>query len=47
MKEEIYDDLFEEKEEKTNWQAILFKYVIRWPWFIASVILVWYAPGSI
>ena len=39
MKEEIYDDLFEEKEEKTNWQAILFKYVIRWPWFIASVIL--------
>ena len=39
MKEGIYDDLFEEKEEKTNWQAILFKYVIRWPWFIASVIL--------
>jgi len=39
VKEEIYDDLFEEKEEKTNWQAILFKYVIRWPWFIASVIL--------
>ena len=35
MKEEIYDDLFEEKEEKTNWQATLFKYVIRWPWFIA------------
>ena len=39
MKEEIYDDLFEEKEEKTNWQATLFKYVIRWPWFIASVFL--------
>lgn len=38
MKEETYDDLFEEKEEKTNWQAILFKYIIRWPWFIASVI---------
>lgn len=38
MKEEIYDDLFEEKEEKTNWQAMLFKYIIRWPWFIASVI---------
>lgn len=30
MKEEIYDDLFEEKEEKTNWQAMLFKYIIRW-----------------
>ena len=39
MKEEIYDDLFEEKEEKTNWQATLFKYVIRWPWFIASIVL--------
>lgn len=38
MKEEIYDDLFEEKEENTNWQAIFFKYIIRWPWFIASVI---------
>lgn len=38
MKEEIYDDQFEEKEDKTNWQAILFKYIIRWPWFIASVI---------
>jgi len=38
VKEETYDDLFEEKEEKTNWQAMLFKYIIRWPWFIASVI---------
>ena len=38
MKEEIYDDLFEEKEENTNWQAIFFKYIIRWPWFITSVI---------
>lgn len=38
MKEETYDDLFEEKEEKTNWQAMLFKYIIRWPWFIISVI---------
>lgn len=38
MKEEIYDEQFEEKEEKTNWQAMLFKYIIRWPWFIASVI---------
>ena len=39
MKEETYDDLFEEKEGNTNWQAMLFKYVIRWPWFIASVVL--------
>lgn len=39
MKEDIYDDQFEEKEEKTDWQTILFKYIIRWPWFIASVII--------
>lgn len=39
MKEDIYDDLSEEKEEKTDFQAILFKYVIRWPWFVASVIV--------
>ena len=39
MKEDIYDDLFEEKEEKTDYQAVLFKYIIRWPWFVASVIV--------
>ena len=39
MKEDIYDDLFEEKEEKTDYQAVLFKYIIRWPWFVTSVIV--------
>lgn len=39
MKEELYDDTFEEKEEQTDIKAILFKYIIRWPWFIASIII--------
>ena len=38
MKEDIYDDLFEEKEEKTDFH-VLFKYIIRWHWFAASVII--------
>lgn len=39
MKEDIYDDLFEEKEEKTDYHALFFRYLIRWPWFVASVII--------
>lgn len=39
MKEDIYDDLFEEKEEKTDYHALFFRYLIRWPWFVASVIV--------
>lgn len=39
MKQELYDDFQEEKEEKTDYRAILFKYIIRWPWFVASIIL--------
>ena len=36
MKEDLYDDLYvEEKEEKTDFKAILFKYAIHWPWFVA------------
>lgn len=31
MKEDLYDDLYlEEKEEKTDFKAILFKYAIHW-----------------
>lgn len=45
MKEDIYDDLFEEKEEKTDFHAVLFKYIIRWHWFAASVIIVWRLHG--
>ena len=33
------DDLFDEKEEKTDFQALFFKYVIHWPWFIASILI--------
>lgn len=39
MREALYDDLFEEKKEKTDYHAILFRYIIRWPWFVASVII--------
>lgn len=39
MKEDLYDDLYEEKEEKIDFHAMLFRYIIRWPWFVASVIL--------
>lgn len=39
MKESIYDDLFEEKEEKTDFHAIFFKYIIHWPWFVTSIIV--------
>lgn len=39
MKEDLYDDFWDEKEEKTDFQAIFFKYVIHWPWFVASVLI--------
>ena len=39
MKEDLYDDLYlEEKEEKTDFKAILFKYAIHWPWFVACTL---------
>ena len=39
MKEDLYDDLYEEKEEKIDFHAMLFRYIIRWPWFVTSIIL--------
>ena len=40
MKEDLYDDLYlEEKEEKTDFKAILFKYAIHWPWILACTLL--------
>ena len=40
MKEDLYDDLLnEKKEEKTDFQALFFKYIIHWPWFVASVLI--------
>ena len=48
MKEDLYDDLYlEEKEEKTDFKAILFKYTIHWPWFVACTCCAWREPGSI
>lgn len=39
MKDSLYDDLFDEKEEKTDYRALLFRYLIHWPWFVASLLL--------
>lgn len=40
MKEDLYDELYlEEKEEKTDFKEILFKYAIHWPWFAACILL--------
>lgn len=39
MKEDIYNDIYEEKEEKIDFRAIIFNYIIQWPWFIASLII--------
>lgn len=39
MKEDLYDDFSSEKEEKTDFQAIFFKYIIHWPWFVASALI--------
>lgn len=39
MKENSYNNNMSElDEEKVNYQEILFKYIIHWPWFIASVL---------
>ena len=40
MKENLYDDLYqEEKEKKTDLKTVFFKYIIHWPWFIACILL--------
>ncbi|MEY8688200.1 GumC family protein [Bacteroides sp. AN502(2024)] len=39
MKENSYDNPMNEPEEdKVNYQELLFKYIIHWPWFVASVL---------
>ena len=40
MKEEQYDNLFDEKaeEEKTDYRALFFKYFAHWKWFAVSVV---------
>lgn len=32
------DDILDEHEEKIDYRELLFKYLIHWPWFVASVI---------
>lgn len=39
MKEDLYDDQFEEKDEKFDFQAFFFKYIIHWPYIVACVLL--------
>ena len=35
MKENLYDNNMNElDEEKVNYQELLFKYIIHWPWFV-------------
>ena len=39
MKENSYDNNMSElDEEKVNYQELLFKYIIHWPWFVVSVL---------
>lgn len=35
----LTDDKQDKKEEKINFYALIFKYLIYWPWFVASIIL--------
>lgn len=39
MKDDLYNNNMNELEEgKINYQELLFKYVIHWPWFVVSVL---------
>ena len=39
MKENSYDNNMSElDEEKVNYQELLFRYIIHWPWFVVSVL---------
>lgn len=35
----LIDEQQEKKEDKINFYALLFKYLIYWPWFVASIII--------
>ena len=40
MKENPYENnMNEQDEEKINYQELLFRYIIHWPWFVASVLV--------
>lgn len=38
MKEDLFDDIYEEKEKKKDFKTVLFSYLIHWPWFVAAII---------
>ena len=40
MKENPYENnINEQDEEKINYQELLFRYIIHWPWFLASILI--------
>lgn len=40
MKENSYDNnMSEQDEEKVDYRELLFRYIIHWPWFVASIML--------
>ncbi len=39
MKEELYDDLLEEKDNQNNFKELFFKYIIQWPYILISTII--------
>ena len=40
MKENLYENnMNEQDEEKVNYQELLFRYIIHWPWFVASILI--------
>ena len=40
MKENPYENnMNEQDEEKINYQELLFRYIIHWPWFLASILI--------
>ena len=40
MKENMYEDNVREQEEETvDYKELLFRYIIHWPWFVASILV--------
>ena len=40
MSDEKYDDLFQGEDEKPiDYKAILFEYLMYWPWFVACLLV--------
>lgn len=39
MKEELYNEIYTTDEKPTDYKAILFEYLIHWPWFVATLLI--------